>query len=148
MKKTMATLLALVLVMTLCACGFCATTEGVFESEGRQYITAAQLQADIAAGKDVFLLDIQPEKNYEKGHLKGAVATYAFPVETDKEKAAVDAVLDDAKGKDLIIICPGGKKGAINTWNHLTANGYDMSTVYILEKGQNGWTGDVVTGAK
>lgn len=144
MKKKMSLVLALVMFFALSACGYAASAEGVFESEGRQYITADQLKTNIAAGKDMFLLDIQPEKNYKKGHLKGAVATYAFPVETDKEKAAVDAVLGDAKGKDLIIICPGGKKGAINTWNHLAANGYDMSTVYILEKGQNGWTGDVV----
>ena len=141
MKKALTFLLVLTLALTLCNGSFssAAAADGTFENKGRQYITADRLKADIEADKNLFLLDIQPKKNYDKNHLKGVVATYAFPVETDEEKAAVDAVLGDAAGKDLIIICPGGGKGANNTWDHLAANGYDMSTVFILEKGQNGW---------
>ena len=161
MKKALSLFLALALILALTACGGnpvpapatpssppapsspatpgSSAAAGTFEAEGRQYITADQLKSDIEAGKDLFLLDIQPESNFNEHHLQGVVATFAFPVETDGEKAAVDAVLGDAAGKSLVIICPGGKKGANNTWDHLSANGYDMSTVFILENGQNGW---------
>ena len=149
MKKIAVLVLVLALTLTLAACGGnpvpapatpgSPTAAGTFEAEGRQYITADQLKSDIEAGKDLFLLDIQPESNFNEHHLQGVVATFAFPVETDGEKAAVDAVLGAAAGKSLVIICPGGKKGANNTWDHLSANSYDMSTVFILENGQNGW---------
>ncbi len=137
MKKMTAIVFALLMVFLFAACGGAA--EGTFESGGRQYITADQLKADMDAGKDLFLLDIQPEENFNKNHLRSAVATFAFPVKTDEEKAKVDDVLDEAAGKALIIVCPGGKSGANNTWDHLVSSGYDMSTVYILENGQNGW---------
>lgn len=137
MKKITAITFALLLLFVLAACA--SASDGTFESGGRRYITADRLKADMNGGGDLFLLDIQPEENFKKNHLQGAVGTFAFPVKTDAEKAAVDAVLDDAKGKTLIIICPGGKGGANNTWDHLVASGYDMSAVYILENGQNGW---------
>ncbi len=152
MKKVFAILLVLAMTLLFVGCGVGSqssapaaengpsdSASGIFEAEGRKYITADQLKADLESGKDIFLLDLQPEENYNEHHLKGAVATYAFPVETDAEKAAIDTVLPDAQGKVLVIVCPGGKKGANNTWDYLTDNGYDMSTVFILENGQNGW---------
>ena len=158
MKKIAALILILTLAVALCACGSGADKSapptsgssapeadsgsaagGVFEADGRQYITADRLKSDIEAGKDLFLLDIQPETNFNEHHLQGAVATFAFPVETDEEKGKVEAVLGGAEGKALIIICPGGKGGANNTWAYLTSADYDMSTVFILENGQNGW---------
>jgi thiosulfate/3-mercaptopyruvate sulfurtransferase len=146
MKKIAALVLALCMALSLAACGggapaadSGAAAAGTFESEGRQYITAGQLKADIEAGEDMFLLDIQLEDAYNTAHLYGAVATYAFPVDTDEAKAKVDAVLGGAEGKPLIIICPGGKGGANNTWDYLSSIQYDMSSAFILENGQNGW---------
>lgn len=112
---------------------------GTFEAEGRQYITADQIKADLEGGTPLFLLDIQPEEMFQASHLQGAVGTYAFPVDTPEEKAKIDAVLPDAAGKNLVIICPKGKGGANNTWDYLVESGYDMSTVFILENGQDGW---------
>jgi thiosulfate/3-mercaptopyruvate sulfurtransferase len=152
MKTTRGFLLALTLALALAlvACGGAApgsapasgsgeAAAGTFESEGRQYITADQLKADIEAGEDMYLLDIQLKEAYDAGHLEGAVATYAFPVDTDEAKAKIDAVLGDVGDKPLIIICPGGKGGANNTWDYLSSIDYDMGSAFILENGQNGW---------
>jgi thiosulfate/3-mercaptopyruvate sulfurtransferase len=111
------------------------------DNEKFEYYTAEEVKKIIEENKDIMLLDIQPKDKYEKHHIKGAVATYAYPVKTDEEKSRFKDVLPEIRNteKDIIIVCPGGKAGAERTYNYLLDKGIKEERLYILEKGQGGW---------
>jgi len=116
--------------------------EGTFESGGRQYITATQLKEDIEASVEMFLLDIRIEEQFLDGHLADAVLVPASPVDDDAQREMVGAVLPQVGASPLIIVCAGGGGSANNAWDYLESIDYDMSSVFILENGQNGWPYD------
>lgn len=104
------------------------------------YYTADQTKAAIESKEDMILLDIQVEDEWNKHHIQGAIPTNAYPVETDEDKAKLDAVLDQLEGdKPIVIVCPGGKGGAQRTVAHLESKGIVPERLFILENGQGGW---------
>lgn len=129
---------ALVFVLILTGC---SQTENSTASEDYKYITAAELKSDIENKKDMTLLDIQPKEAFDKAHIKGAIATYAYPGDTADDTAKLDNFINEQKDlkTPIIIICPGGGQGAKNTWDYLVKKGIDVSRLLILENGQKGW---------
>ena len=105
------------------------------------YVTPADLKQQIESGKAPMILDIQVEGDYAKNHLPGAVPTYAYPAKSDAERAKLKPALDKilASKDEVVIVCPGGKSGAENTWAYLKQNGVAESRMKILENGQKGW---------
>ena len=87
------------------------------------------------------MLDIQVEKDYNKHHIKGVIPTYAYPVETEEEKAKLDKILPQLEENEnpIIVVCPGGGGGAKKTIDHLESKGIKADRLFILEKGQKGW---------
>ncbi|WP_077369327.1 rhodanese-like domain-containing protein [Anaerosalibacter sp. Marseille-P3206] len=118
-----------------------ATEEGNAEFN---YRTAEEVKANIENNDDIILLDIQPEDAWEEHHIQGAIPTHAYPVETDEDKAKFDGVMSDLESSEdpIIIICPGGKKGAERTYNYLIEKGIKEDRLFILENGQGGWPYD------
>ncbi|NIP26154.1 MAG: rhodanese-like domain-containing protein, partial [Phycisphaerae bacterium] len=47
---------------------------------GYNYIEAEDLLQRLQKNEELVLLDIQVEEEYQKHHIEGAVATYAYPV--------------------------------------------------------------------
>lgn len=109
-----------------------------------QYYTAEETKSKIENKEDMFILDIQVEDEFEKHHLEGAIPTYAYPVESDEDRAKLDSVLDDLKAgsEPILVVCPGGGGGATRTVDYLTEKGIDADRMFILEKGQGGWSYD------
>lgn len=104
------------------------------------YYTADQTKAAIENKEDMILLDIQVEDEWNQHHIQGAIPTYAYPVETDEDKAKLDGILDQLEGdKPIVIVCPGGKGGAQRTVAHLESKGIAPERIFILENGQGGW---------
>lgn len=91
--------------------------------------------------KKMIILDIQPADAFEKHHFEGSIETNAFPAKTDEEKARLNKAIEKAKASkdDVVIICPRGRSGAMNTYEHLKSKGIDEKRLYILEGGMAGW---------
>jgi rhodanese-related sulfurtransferase len=91
--------------------------------------------------KPMIIVDIQPAKDFEQHHFEGSVETNAYPVKTEEEKARLNKALEKAKASkdDIVIICPRGKGGAMNTYEYLKSKGIDEKRLYILEGGIAGW---------
>lgn len=108
------------------------------------YIKADELKADIESKKPMILLDIQVKEDFDAHHIDGAIPTYAYPVETDEQKAMLEAVVPELKASTdpIVIICPGGGKGATRTYDYLLTKGIDAKRLVILENGQKGWPFD------
>lgn len=61
----------------------------------------------------MIIVDIQGEKEFKQHHLPGSVATYAYPVKTDTERAAIDQAVTkyNETGSQVVIVCPRGEGG-------------------------------------
>ncbi|MFV0425242.1 MAG: rhodanese-like domain-containing protein [Bacilli bacterium] len=121
----------------------CSSEEENVDDEYK-YITAENLKTDIEDEREMIIIDIQPEEDFNNAHIVGAIPTYAYPAESDVDRAKLDDFIDEYKGGDtpIIIVCPGGGGGAKNTWSYMREQGMDISRFLILENGQKGWPYD------
>ncbi len=91
--------------------------------------------------KPLIIVDIQTAEEFSKHHFEGSIETNAFPAKTGEEKAKIDKAYNIIKNSsdDVVIICPRGKGGAMNTYEYLKSKGVDEKRLYILEGGIQGW---------
>lgn len=131
------------LVMLLVCCALLLATVAFAERQANyNYINAAALEARLAAKEPTHLVDIQVEEEFARHHIKGAVATYAYPVKSDADKAKLQALVEQLKADTapVVIVCPRGAGGATRTYDYLLSRGIAAERLLILEKGQEGWT--------
>ena len=117
-------------------------TSNVMAADGPfNYISPDETKSKIESGEIMTLLDIQVEDEYTRHHIKGSLATYAYPVKSDAEKARLDKVISDLSSRTdpIVIICPRGGGGAKRTFEYLASRGIESERMFILEKGQSGW---------
>lgn len=109
-----------------------------------RYYTADQLKKNLEAKSPLVLLDIQVQEEFDAHHIKGALATYAYPVKSDEDTAKIEATLETIQGTNtkVVIVCPRGGGGAERTYDYLLMNGVDQTRLFILENGQEGWPFD------
>jgi len=133
MLRTVAVALGLLVVLNSALFGFFG---GKYN-----YITAEETAALIrTAPESVVIVDIQEKPGFDKEHLKGAVDTYAYPVKTDAEKAALAAVLPSIKpGQKVVIVCPRGGGGADRAYDFYLENGISKDQLFTLKGGQEKW---------
>ena len=126
----------IVLVGTVAMAGNILAAEDPFN-----YITPEKTKLRIESGEAVTLLDIQIEDEYARHHIRGSLATYAYPVKSDAQKAKLDRVIPNlsANTDPIVIICPRGGGGAKRTFEYLVSRGIQSKRMFILEKGQSGW---------
>ncbi|MCX8084283.1 MAG: rhodanese-like domain-containing protein [Calditerrivibrio sp.] len=122
---------------------FCIQVNGGIFSN-YNYVKPEELYNWLKSKKNLFLLDIQPKKEFDEEHIVGAVPTYAFPVKSDVDKKKLDSVIDRLKSTDIpvIIICPKGKAGAENAYNYIKSKGIDEKRLFILKGGMGDWKYD------
>lgn len=105
-----------------------------------QYKTADEVKEMIESGSDAIYLDIRIPEKYNAGHLPGALAVPAYPVNTPELEATLRAAEKDLTGDaPIIVICESGNNGAKRTISILVEDGIPAERLYILEKGANGW---------
>lgn len=91
------------------------------------------------------LVDIQEKPDFEEEHLKGALATYAYPVKTEDEKARLAALLPNITPEQkVIIICPRGGGGADRTYDFYLEKGVKKEQLFTLKGGQYEWPRDKI----
>lgn len=105
------------------------------------YMSAEEVRQGILQKKQLTLVDIQVEKEFRRHHIQGAVPTFAFPVETEEERARMAAAISALKVNNAlaVVVCPRGGGGAKRAYDHLVASGIAENRVFILTKGQAAW---------
>jgi thiosulfate/3-mercaptopyruvate sulfurtransferase len=113
------------------------------------FMTPQDLKQRLGANEDMLIVDIQVEEEFNQHHIPGSIATYAYPVKKDEERARLEPVVSLQKedSKSLVIVCPRGAGGAKRTFDYLVAQGVDESRLWILEKGMSGWKYGELTAA-
>ena len=111
------------------------------------FMAAEDLQSRIHANDELLIVDIQVEEEFNRHHIPGSLATYAYPVKDEAERARLDPVvsLQHSDPKPVIIVCPCGAEGAKRTFDYLVARGVSEERRWILEKGMAGWEFDELT---
>lgn len=127
--------------LLLVACG-----GKVKENPKYNYISAeetAELMRKDAS--KLVLVDIQEKPDFEEEHLKGALATYAYPVKTEDEKGRLAALLPNIKpDQKVIIICPRGGGGADRAYDFYLEKGVKKEQLFTLKGGQYEWPRDKI----
>lgn len=124
-----------ILLFLLVGCG------GKVEQKAKyNYIDANATAKLIRENAKIVLIDIQEQKDFNEEHLKGAIATYAYPVKTDAEKASLATLIPTIGADDkVIIICPRGGGGADRAYDFYVEKGVKKSNIFTLIDGQYGW---------
>ena len=143
MKKFMALLLAMVMMLGLVACGAAApeATEAPSNDVAMQYVTADEAKELLENDEYVFF-DVRKAADSSANSIPGAVA-WDMDAAKEGDAEAGKATMTEATkdlDKNLILVCYSGKRYAQATTNALAAIGYDMSKVFTLEGGFNGWS--------
>ena len=140
MKKYMALLLAVVMVLGLVACG-AAAPEAPSNDVAMRYVTADEAKELLENDEYVFF-DVRKAADSYANSIPGAVA-WDMDAAKEGDAEAGKATMTEATkdlDKNLILVCYSGKRYAQATTNALAAIGYDMSKVFTLEGGFNGWS--------
>ncbi|WP_228723320.1 rhodanese-like domain-containing protein [Desulfosediminicola flagellatus] len=105
------------------------------------FISPEDMKQKIDAGSELIIVDIQVEKEYKQHRLPGSIATYAYPVKTEKERAMIDKAVEqfNTTGQDVVVVCPRGKGGAKRCYDYMKSQGVPDEKLTILEKGIAGW---------
>lgn len=93
-------------------------------------ISIEEYQKRVAAGEKLVLVDVREDREWEKGHLPGAVHIGRGVLERDIEAAFPD------KEAPLVLQCGGGFRSALSCDN-LQRMGY--TRVMSLDGGYRGW---------
>ena len=106
-----------------------------------QYITPAEA-LELVGAEGYTFFDVRKAADYATAHIPGAVGADMDAAKEGDFAAGVATMQVATRGMDdtLILICYSGKRYAQATTNVLSALGYDMSKVFTLEGGFNGWS--------
>jgi len=120
---------------------FLLITANVGLAASYNYISAEEMKEKFTAGEDIIIVDIQVKEEYEQHHLPGSVATYAYPVKSETERAAIDIAVAkyNETGELVVIVCPRGKGGAKRTYDYMMSQNVLEDKLTILENGMSGW---------
>lgn len=120
---------------------FLLLATGVSLAESYNFISAEQMKTKITSGNDLIIVDIQEEIDFNQHHLPGSIATYAYPVKTDSERAAIDKAIVkyNETGQQVIIVCPRGQGGAKRCYDYMKSQNVPEEKLTILENGMGGW---------
>jgi rhodanese-related sulfurtransferase len=104
-------------------------------------ISTQDMKSRIETGSEVIIVDIQIEKEFKQHHLPGSIATCAYPVKTETERAQIDKAVQrfQESDNDVVIVCPRGEGGAKGCYDYMQKKNVPSEKIYILEKGIAGW---------
>lgn len=105
------------------------------------YMAAEDLKKRISSNDDILIIDIQVKEEFDQHHIPGSLATHAFPVKSDDERARLTPIvkLQQNDSRPLVIVCPRGAGGAKRTYDYFVDQGIPAHRLWILNKGMSGW---------
>ncbi len=127
----------MVLPLLLSVLAFC----GEARAQDYSYVGIDEFKGWLEGQRPVHIVDIQPEKDFQKQHFADSIQTNAYPVESDEQRAALDQGLAAfTKGnRDVVISGPRGKKGAERAYDYLKSKGIPTNRLFILTGGMAAW---------
>jgi len=98
-----------------------------------QHISARELKSLIESKSDILVVDVQPKKAYEAGHIKGAIN-----LPWAKE---ISGPVELPRNKSLILCCDcTHEEDSIDVAKQLIEEfGYDSNHIKVLTGGWSGW---------
>ncbi|AGB42069.1 rhodanese-related sulfurtransferase [Halobacteroides halobius DSM 5150] len=140
-KYGLITVLSLVMVFAVSTVTMAGFFDWLIGESNFKYYFPKKLKQSIEKEKEFLLVDIQPQEDFKKHHIQGAIGTSAYPVKSKQDKAKLDKILPQLKksDNDIVIVCPRGGGGAERTYKYLSSQGIKEKRLYILENGQKGW---------
>ncbi len=142
MKKIVSLLLALIMMLSLVACGGSNVETDADGNVVMQYITIDDAKTKLEDDGYVFF-DIRKAADSGVTTVPGA---QAWDMDAAKEgdaeagKATMKEATKGLKKQQIVLICYSGKRYAQAATNALAAIGYDMSKVWTLEGGFTAWS--------
>lgn len=105
------------------------------------YVSPEKVKDWISSGTPTSIVDIQVKEEFDAHHLTGSMATFAYPVKSDTDKAKLDEAVAALKKNDtqVVVVCPRGKGGAKRCYDYLEEQGIAQDRLLILTKGMTGW---------
>ncbi|OPY66482.1 MAG: molybdopterin biosynthesis-like protein MoeZ [Syntrophorhabdaceae bacterium PtaU1.Bin034] len=127
MKKTVASLALLILFCLVPACLFA-------EGDDVPRITVQELKKMMDSKAPVVILDAQPKRAYDKGHIKGAISFPWAPKLSDEQIAAIP------KGKPIVVYCDcgPGEADSVSVAERLLERGFNDVKV-LKDPSIRGW---------
>lgn len=148
MKRFLLIALSIMMAFALVGCGgkggddaAGAPTGGGSTAPVYNYISADDVKDNLENNVAMVIIDITPEKDFKKGHLPGAIGTFAYPADKEEKTDLLAPYVDQLKATDdpIVIVCPGGQTGAKNTIDYYVSQGVSADNLFILEGGSNNW---------
>ena len=98
-----------------------------------QHVSAGELKNLIESKSNILVVDAQPKKAYEAGHIKGAIN---FPWAKE-----IGGPVDLPRNRPLIIYCDcSHEEDSIDVAKQLIEEfGYDSNNIKVLSGGWSGW---------
>ncbi len=150
-SKRLLSIISLIILasMLLVGCAGNKTAEKPAENQ-MQYVKAEEVKKDIEGDGQYLLIDVRKAEDYEKGHIKGTVASDMDKAnkEGDKEDgvAKMKATLKEATGSEtgkddtkVVLVCYSGKSYAQAATDALVSMGFNKDNIYTLEGGMKDW---------
>ena len=139
MKRAISLLLVLVMALSLVACGTPASTET--NDVPMQYIKAEEAK-DLLENDEYVFFDVRKAADSAANSIPGAECWDMDAAKEGDAEAGKATMTEATEGldKNIILVCYSGKRYAQASTNALSAIGYDMTKVYTLEGGFNGWS--------
>ena len=111
------------------------------------YMAAEDLKTRIGSNDDILIVDIQVKDEFDQHHIPGSLATHAFPVKSDDDRARLTPIveLQQTDSRPLVIVCPRGAGGAKRTYDYFVDQGIPSDRLWILQKGMSGWNYEELT---
>jgi len=132
---------------------FCLLAASYAQANPRPLVDAAWLQQALATG-DVLVLDAQPGKLHEAGHIPGAVHVDLFTYGMDeKDTQAMQRRIESwgvSSGRTVVITDQGGSFLAPRLYYELLYRGHSPTRLHLLDGGMARWraAGGAVTQEK
>ena len=141
-NRIMAMLLVVVMALSLVACGGSSAPAAEASADvAMQYLKAEEVK-ELLNSDEYVIFDVRKAADSSANSIPGAVAWDMDAAKEGDAEAGKATMTEATKGLDkkIILVCYSGKRYAQASTNALSAIGYDMSKVYTLEGGFNGWS--------
>jgi len=100
-----------------------------------------ELKGWLEGRRPLYIVDIQPEKEYQKQHFADAIATAAFPAESDEQRARLDqgAAAYARENRDVVVVGQQSQEAEQRACAYLRSKGVPPERIFILKGGMASW---------
>ncbi|OQX16566.1 MAG: hypothetical protein BWK76_11385 [Desulfobulbaceae bacterium A2] len=120
---------------------FLLVFSGLARAQGYNLVGIDEFKGWLEGKRSVHIVDIQPQKDFQKQHFADSIQTRAFPLESEEQLARLDKGVEayTREQRDVVIIFSQGKQGAERAFDYLKSKGIPTNRLFILTGGMASW---------